>query len=54
MSKAAFNKKNALFNNKFELNLSHKVINFYIWGIRSYGIEHWGTLGNRSEIPGNL
>ena len=41
MSKAAFNKKKALFLSKLDLNLNHKIINFYILGIAFYGAEYW-------------
>ena len=41
MYKAAFKKKKALFTSKLDLNLSHKVTNFYIWGITFYGVEYW-------------
>jgi hypothetical protein len=33
MAKAAFNKKKALSNSKFDLNLGKKLVNCYSWSI---------------------
>jgi len=39
MSKAAFNKKNALCNNNSNFNLRKKLVKCYIWSIALYGAE---------------
>jgi hypothetical protein len=39
MAKAAFNKKNALFTSKLDLNLRKKLVKCYIWGITLCGAE---------------
>ena len=41
ISKAAFNKKNALFTGKVNLNLRKKLVNCYIWSRALYGAETW-------------
>jgi hypothetical protein len=41
MSKAVFNKKKAIFVSKLDLNLSHKLINVFIFSIDFYGAEYW-------------
>jgi hypothetical protein len=41
MAKAAFNKKNALFTSKLDLNLRKKLVKCYIWSIALYGAESW-------------
>jgi hypothetical protein len=44
MTKAAFNKKKALFTSKLNLNLRRKLVKCYIRSIALYGAETW-TLG---------
>jgi hypothetical protein len=39
ISKAAINKKEALFTNKLDLNLKKKLIKCYIWSIPLQGAE---------------
>ena len=39
MAKAAFNKKKSLFTSKLDLNLSKKLVKFYIWSMALYGAE---------------
>jgi hypothetical protein len=39
MSKAAFNKKKALFTSKLDFNLRKKLIKCYIWSIVLYGAK---------------
>jgi hypothetical protein len=39
VAKAAFNKKWALFTNKFDLELRKKLVKCYIWSIALYGAE---------------
>jgi hypothetical protein len=39
MSKAAFNKKRALFTSKLSLQLRKKLLKCYIWSIALYGAE---------------
>ena len=41
MTKAAFNKKRALFTNTFYLKLRKKLVKCYIWSIALYGAETW-------------
>jgi hypothetical protein len=41
MAKAAFNKKNAGFTSKVDLNLSKKLAKCYIWSIALCGAETW-------------
>ena len=41
ISKAAFNKKRALFTSTLDLKLRKKLIKCYIWGIALYGAETW-------------
>jgi hypothetical protein len=41
MTKAAFNKKKALFTSKLDLNLRKKLVKCYIWIIAFYGAETW-------------
>jgi hypothetical protein len=41
MAKAAFNKNKALFYGQLDLNLSKKLVNFYIQSIAVYGTETW-------------
>jgi hypothetical protein len=40
-TKAAFNKKRALFTSKMYLELRKKLVKFYIWSIAVYGAEAW-------------
>jgi len=41
MTKAAFNKKRALFTSTLDLELRKKLVKFYIWSIALYGAETW-------------
>jgi hypothetical protein len=41
ISKAAFNKKKALFTSKLDFNLRKKLVNCYIWSMDLYGAENW-------------
>jgi hypothetical protein len=41
MTKAAFNKKRALFISKMDLELRKKLVKCYIWSIALYGAETW-------------
>jgi hypothetical protein len=41
MTKAASNKKKALFISKLDLNLRKKLVKCYIWSIALYGAEEW-------------
>jgi len=41
MTKAAFNKKRALFTSTLDLELRKKLVNCYIWSITFYGAETW-------------
>jgi hypothetical protein len=40
-AKAAFNKKQALFTSKLDLNLRKKIVNCYIWSTALCGAETW-------------
>jgi hypothetical protein len=40
-TKAAFNKKRALFTSKMDLELRKKLVKCYIWSIALYGAENW-------------
>jgi len=39
MTKAAFNKKMAIFTNTLDLELRKKLVKCYIWSIALYGVE---------------
>ena len=41
MSKAAFNKKRALFTSTLDIILGMKLVKCYIWSIALYGAETW-------------
>ena len=41
MTKAAFNKKMALFTSTLDLKLRKKLVKCYIWSIALYGAETW-------------
>jgi hypothetical protein len=41
ISKAAFNKKRALFTSTLVLELRKKVVKCYFWSIALYGAETW-------------
>jgi hypothetical protein len=41
MTKAAFNKKRALFTCPLDLKLRKKLVNCYIWSLALYGAESW-------------
>jgi hypothetical protein len=41
MSKAAFNKKRALFTTKMDFELRKKLVKCYIWSTALYGPETW-------------
>jgi hypothetical protein len=41
MAKLAFNKKNAPFTSKVELNLRQKLVKYYIWSIALCGAVMW-------------
>jgi hypothetical protein len=41
MTKAALNKKRALFTSTLDLELRKKLVKFYIWSIALYGAETW-------------
>jgi hypothetical protein len=41
MAKAAFNKKNALFTSKMDLELRKKLVKCCVWSIALYGAETW-------------
>jgi len=41
MSKAAFNKKRALFTSTLDLELRKKLVKCYVWSIALYGAETW-------------
>jgi len=41
MTKAAFNKKRALFTSMLDIKLRKKLIKCYIWSIALYGAETW-------------
>jgi hypothetical protein len=45
MTKAAFSKKRAPFTSKIDLELSKKLVKFYIWSIALYGAETWTVWG---------
>jgi len=53
MTKAAFNKKRALFTNTLDLKLRKKLVKCYIWSIALYGAETW-TIRGRSGTPGKF
>jgi len=40
-SKAAFNKKKALFTSKLDINFRKKLFMCYIWSTALYGAENW-------------
>jgi len=40
-SKAAFNKKKALFTNRMDINFRKKLFPCYIWSTALYGAENW-------------
>jgi hypothetical protein len=44
MTRAAFNKKKALFTIKLDLNLRKKLVKCCIWSIALYGAEKWTLL----------
>jgi hypothetical protein len=44
MTKAAFNKKKAIFSRKLDLNLQKKLVKCYIWSTALYGAETWTLL----------
>jgi len=41
MTKAAFNKKRALFTSTLDFKLRKKLVKCYIWSITLYGAETW-------------
>jgi hypothetical protein len=41
MTKAAFNKKRALFTSTLDLELRKNLVKCYIWNIALYGAETW-------------
>jgi len=41
MTKAAFNKKRALFTSTLYLELRKKLVKCYVWNIALYGAETW-------------
>ena len=41
IAKAAFNKKKNLFSSKLDLNLTKKLVKFYVWSMALYGAETW-------------
>jgi len=41
MTKAAFNKKRALFSSTLDLKLRKKLVKCYIWSIALDGAETW-------------
>ena len=41
MAKAAFNKKRALFTSTFVLELTKKLVKYYVWSIALYGAKTW-------------
>jgi len=41
MTRAAFNKKRALFTSTLDLGLRKKLVKCYIWSIALYGAETW-------------
>ena len=41
MAKATFNKKKVLFTSELDLNLSKKLVKWYIWSIAVYDAETW-------------
>jgi hypothetical protein len=41
MKKAAFNKEKSLFTSELDLNLTKKLVKFYIWTIAFYGANTW-------------
>jgi hypothetical protein len=41
MAKAAFNRKNTLFNSKHGLTLRKKLVKCYVWSIGFHGVETW-------------
>jgi hypothetical protein len=45
VSKAAFNKKRALFTGKMDLELRKKLVECYIWSVALYGAEIWTIWG---------
>ena len=53
MTKAAFNKKRALFTGTLNLELRKKLVKCYIWSIALYGAETW-TLRAVDQTPGKF
>ena len=41
VTKAAFNKKRAIFTTQFDLNFWKKLIKCYVWSTPLYGAETW-------------
>jgi len=41
MEKTAFNKKNAIFTKKLDLNARKKRTNWYVWSLGFHGAETW-------------
>ena len=44
LEKAAFNKKNNLFNCKLDFNMRKKLVKCYVWGMALYGAQTWTLL----------
>jgi len=55
MTKAAFDKKKALFTRKMDLNLRKKLVQCYTWSTAVCGVGTWTLQSqSRSEIPGKF